>query len=112
RQAEQRDLLVQMVAKRTGRDLLRNEPVVVIVATTGRGAPVAAVTGRARVQVQVGGRRGFASVAWRISCRRCRQAGGESCRQGRPILFVGLLEKGIFLQQPLHLRIELQRREL
>ena len=124
RQIEHGELRQQVVAQRARRDLLRVEAVVVVV-RRGAAAPVRIAAG---IVLEIGAVDGLGALARLVAgflaarpvvvVRRHllgrRGGGARELRGGRQRLLValGLLEQRVLLQHPLHLGVQLDRRQL
>ena len=111
RQVQQSQLLVQMIAQRTGGNLLGREVLIVIVARAGRGAPVV-VASRVGHNVEIRGRRRVGAFVLCVGIRYRHHRRREVGWRRRAFVVVGFLQQGIFLQQALDFRIQLKRGQL
>ena len=108
RQVEERKLRVEMVAKRIGRDLLRQEGLVVLVAAAGGRAPVSVAT-----HDKVGSlRRALVGAVTGLLGGGRSHRSQKVARRAPRLFFIGLLEQWILLQQPLDFGVQFERREL
>ncbi len=113
RKVAKRELRVQVIAQRAGRDLLRRE--ILVVVRRRSAEPQSPSPPRAGRQIEFGRRAVVAIVARRRlgCCRtRCSPPSENSGGGSRRLVLVGFFEQRIFLQQALDLGVELERRKL